>query len=536
MTPDILHQLMKGTATDLIDWTKNLLLDNAKLRRSKGQLKWQGSTEDYVDAVLNERFSQIPEFVGMKRFKEFTSVSQWTGHLRKDMMRQLVAVLAPLIPKEHTGAMLYARAVSDFIMLAQYASHDDNTIGYMEHALYIMDQTKTAFSDFRLLHQATQERHFNILKLHALTYYPYYIREIGSLTGVDVEHGEVMHKLLVKAFFNRTNKRSNYQEQLLHHNTRYLQMMAMEELRMLKVTKPLSPADIAEVVHATTPTRPVDLTDMDWFINQDDRYAAEEAGISIKTWRRAYQVENETGLSGFIEALAVFLRENRNKQDKASTTNTQMDRREEDSSEVGLYFVCIHNSVQCWKRDGKNLDSMAKEFIRCAYNWQSQGEWRRDHVWVQEYTQTATSGQIYPLSGMLPGKAQLIITVIDKERLNSQGRWLRYTGVLVDLLRLKDMGRVNDFHGMIEVEPWQQSLAKCQRSIGGRRIYDLSLVLRSAHIVPSKLGSEPQSFIINPWVDFDQFNTLYDKDFLLKGKQAADKYAKSQSRKRKVCK
>ena len=61
-------------------------------------------------------------------------------------------------------------------------------------------------------------------------------------------------------------------------------------------------------------------------------------------------------------------------------------------------------------------------------------------------------------------------------------------------------------------------------------------MLRSAHIVPSKLGSEPQSFIINPWVDFDQFNTLYDKDFLLKGKQAADKYAKSQSRKRKVCK
>ena len=66
---------MKGTATDLIDWTKNLLLNNIKLRRSKGQLKWQGSTEDYVDAVLNERFSQIPEFVGMKRFKEFISVS-----------------------------------------------------------------------------------------------------------------------------------------------------------------------------------------------------------------------------------------------------------------------------------------------------------------------------------------------------------------------------------------------------------------------------------------------------------------------------
>ena len=158
----------------------------------------------------------------MKRFKEFTSVSQWTGHLRKDMMRQLIAVLVPLIPKEHTGAMLYTRAVLDFIMLAQYASHDDNTIGYIEHTLYIMDQTKTAFSDFRPLHQATQERHFNILKLHALTYYPYYIRKIGSLTSIDVKYSEVIYKLLVKVFFNRINKRSNYQEQLLYYNTRYL--------------------------------------------------------------------------------------------------------------------------------------------------------------------------------------------------------------------------------------------------------------------------------------------------------------------------
>ena len=36
---------------------------------------------------------------------------------------------------------------------------------------------------------------------------------------------------------------------------------------MLKVTKPLSPADIAKVVHAIAPTQLVDLTDIGWFIN-----------------------------------------------------------------------------------------------------------------------------------------------------------------------------------------------------------------------------------------------------------------------------
>ena len=58
--------------------------------------------------------------------------------------------------------------------------------------------------------------------------------------------------------------------------------MAIEELRMLKVTKPLSLVDITKVVYAITLIRLVDLTNIDWFINQDDRYIAEEASILIK--------------------------------------------------------------------------------------------------------------------------------------------------------------------------------------------------------------------------------------------------------------
>jgi len=43
--------------------------------------------------------------------------------------------------------------------------------------------------------------------------------------------------------------------------------MAIKELYILKVMKPLSPADIAKVVYAITLIRPVDLTNMGWFIN-----------------------------------------------------------------------------------------------------------------------------------------------------------------------------------------------------------------------------------------------------------------------------
>ena len=43
--------------------------------------------------------------------------------------------------------------------------------------------------------------------------------------------------------------------------------MAMEELCILKVMKPLSLTDITEVVYATTLIRPVDLINIGWFIN-----------------------------------------------------------------------------------------------------------------------------------------------------------------------------------------------------------------------------------------------------------------------------
>ena len=56
----------------------------------------------------------------------------------------------------------------------------------------------------------------------------------------------------------------------------------MEELCILKVTKPLLLADITKVVHATTLTQSVDLTNISWFINQDNRYIVEKAGILIK--------------------------------------------------------------------------------------------------------------------------------------------------------------------------------------------------------------------------------------------------------------
>ncbi|KAN0085540.1 hypothetical protein V8E54_002007 [Elaphomyces granulatus] len=82
--------------------------------------------------------------------------------------------------------IVYARAAIGFWTLAQYSSHDDNTLEYMEHALYQIDMLKSAFRKYRINNRNKDKSgHFNIPKFHAITHYPEFIRMFGTTDGVD---------------------------------------------------------------------------------------------------------------------------------------------------------------------------------------------------------------------------------------------------------------------------------------------------------------------------------------------------------------
>ena len=75
---------------------------------------------------------------------------------------------------------------------------------------------------------------------------------------------------------------------------------------------------------------------------------------------------------------------------------------------------------------------------------------------------------------------------------------------------------------MIEVEPSLESQAKNPRKLGHRRFYEMSNVIRSAHVVPAGKGRS----YINNYIDWDQYNTLYDVDFINNGTRVADRVAR----------
>ena len=113
----------------------------------------------------------------------------------------------PLLIQNALKAIQCAQAIFDFTMLAQYVSHDDKTLRYMEHALYRLEKTKIAFEHHRPIDSKLCRPTFNYPKFHAVTHFAQCIRDYGSAVNYDTAHSKTAHKYLLKAFYNSTNKK-----------------------------------------------------------------------------------------------------------------------------------------------------------------------------------------------------------------------------------------------------------------------------------------------------------------------------------------
>jgi hypothetical protein len=520
MMIDVLHQLLKGITMYLITWVQSLastLLPAVRKRKRQGRTIKESSGL----VQLDERFRSVPAFTGLKRFSHFSDVKQWTGVEQKAIIRQLIPVIAPLLSTKEPGAMYCARAIVDFILLAQYKTHDDETLEYLDHALYRIDKTKAVFKQFRPVDKATDEGHFNFPKFHAMTHYTSSIREYGAADNFDTEHSEAGHKYHVKAFYGRTNKRRGYEDQICLHNTRRTNMLAMDNVLFHRKTRYTTQCGNDIEAQVSVPTKKQNLTQLGWDVDDTERQYLLEHGLDPNFCRSAAEVAMRLDIEGFIDALAVFVRECRNQFDGVPITNTSIVRRESDSSWVEGLPVTLHPSIRCWRRkgdDSNDLEMLTKEYVRCKEGWQAGKEWRRDYVWVQD---TQTDGSL--LGGKRVGQLQAIVTVIDHQRHNTNGTPVQHTGALINLLRLRHGGKVGGVHGMVEVEDWPQVRTQNPRDIGHRCFFDMSTILRSAHIIPSgKAGV----YYINNYVDWDQYNTIFDPEFLKHGIHDADKIAR----------
>lgn len=82
---------------------------------------------------LDQKLRTFPPCYGVHHFhKGWSALGQVSGKERKQMARVLLACLVGKVPR---GVILAYCALLDFIYLAQYPTHDEDTLAYMQQAL-----------------------------------------------------------------------------------------------------------------------------------------------------------------------------------------------------------------------------------------------------------------------------------------------------------------------------------------------------------------------------------------------------------------
>jgi hypothetical protein len=82
---------------------------------------------------LDHRICTLPPVYGLRHFKNgISALSQISGSKHKNMAKILLGCLVGALLKK---GLLAVKSILDFIYLAQYSTHDNITLGYMEDAL-----------------------------------------------------------------------------------------------------------------------------------------------------------------------------------------------------------------------------------------------------------------------------------------------------------------------------------------------------------------------------------------------------------------
>ena len=124
---------------------------------------------------LDKRFQNISLFTGLKLFRHYSKVIQWTANKQKAMVHQLIPAATFLLIQDALETIHYACAIFDFTILTQYLLHDNKTLSYIDHTLYRLDKTKIAFENHCLIDAKLFQPTFNYLKFYAMTHFIKYI-------------------------------------------------------------------------------------------------------------------------------------------------------------------------------------------------------------------------------------------------------------------------------------------------------------------------------------------------------------------------
>ncbi|KAF7372792.1 hypothetical protein MSAN_00485000 [Mycena sanguinolenta] len=196
LSPDLLHQVIKGTFKDhLVTWV------NEYLYLEHGEKRALEIIQD-----IDRRLSAVPEFPGLRRFPDGRDFNQWTGDDSKALMKIYLGAVAGYLPSDMIKCL---SAFMDFCYLVRR-----NAITSPD--LTAINESLTRFHHYREIFIISGVRvDISLPRQHSLVHYPRSIRLFGSLNGLCSSITESKHIKAVKEPWRRSSRYKALSQMLL---------------------------------------------------------------------------------------------------------------------------------------------------------------------------------------------------------------------------------------------------------------------------------------------------------------------------------